>query len=95
MENIFVFAKIKLRIKRNPKIIFSYNRLHAHIFRAHHKSLRAHYAHAYKHGSNFLRPVTILVNGHDQYILEIKERFLLKCDRSVLHKDNSSANVSF
>ena len=38
------------------KIIYSYDRLHARTFVARLKSLRARYAHAYKHTRNILRP---------------------------------------
>ena len=36
---------------------------------------------------------TILAFGHHKYILEIKESLLIKCDRPVLNKNISSAEL--
>ena len=47
---------IGVLIKRNSKIICSYDMLCAHTFCARCKSLRAHYAHLYERARNFLRP---------------------------------------
>ena len=50
------FKNIGILIKRNSKIICSYDTLRAHTFRARHKSLRARYAPDYKCARNFFRP---------------------------------------
>ena len=47
---------IGISIKRNSKVICSYDMLRARTFRASRKSLRAHYVHTYERASNFLRP---------------------------------------
>ena len=49
LKNIGIF------IKRNSKIICSYDRLHSRTFHARAKLFRARYAHAYERVRNFLK----------------------------------------